>query len=185
MKKNFKEMSYEEKKLNLKQCKESGFGFSEKINPIENLIISLKETPDFFNFVVNEKDYGTLAKIFAEVLAEDITVEFDETLFEIFNDDTVKETVKDFLISTYNEGLPCDEDDCEEMLEDLYSKLKVGFDTSAFRKVESSDIEDFMENAEFGTKSVIDDTTYFKVKNNCDNQAYTLYINDNFELTIA
>jgi hypothetical protein len=185
MKKEYKYMNYEEKILNLTQCQEAGYTFVAGCNPIANLITGLETDPDWFDFSVKEDDYDNLALIFAGVLASDIVSDFNDTIFEILNEKTVTDTVKSFIYSTYKEKLPCTEADCVEMLDDLYNKLCYHFDTNAFRCVPSKNIEDFLENAECGSKSEIDGTTFYKVRNTVDGEPYAVYFDDAEELKIV
>ena len=60
------------------------------------------------------------------------------------------------------------------------------FDSSDFRDITNvtDDIEDFMENAEFGDKALIGGVLYFKVRNHVDNEPYVIYFTDDNELEI-
>lgn len=172
-------MSFEEKNLNLIQCVEGGFTFGENFNPVENLINGLEADPDWFNFSVSKKDYELLAEIYAGVLADYVSYSVDDTVYQILHGISIHEGIKIFILNTYHEGLPCSEADINNMLEDSISQMTRNFDTSEFREVESSNIEDFVENAEFGTKSYIDDNYYYKVRNQVNYEPYTIYFDEN------
>lgn len=177
-------MSFEERKLNLKQCVEGGYGLFDGVNPVDNLINGLESDPEWFGFSVEKEDYHLLSEIYADVLADYVDYSIDNTVYEILHGISVSECIKKIILDTYYQDLPCSEDDINEILEDSVHQMTQEFDTSEFRNVESSNIEDFMENAEFGSKSYIDDTTYYKVRNNVDNEPYTIYFDENGEMKI-
>ena len=183
---NFKNMSFEAKKLALKQCIEGGYTFNKGVNPISNLIYGLENDPDWFNFTVDKNDYKMLAEIYAEVLAPYAfyTGDINDTVYEILSGESTTETIKKLLISTYEEGLSCDEEDIQTILEDAIKKLTYGFDTNDYIEVDCTDIEDFLENAEFGQKAEIEGKTYYKVRNHVDGEPYAVYFNDNEEMEV-
>lgn len=177
-------MSLDEKKLKLKQCIEAGYGFVDGVNPVKNLITGLENNPKWFDFLVDKADYNLLAILYADVLTNYVSYSVNDTVFEILHGISVTECIKTYIVDTYFEDLPVSEDDINVTLEDSVRQMTQRFDTSEFRTVESSNIEDFMENAAFGSKSYINDTYFYKVRNQVDNDPYTIYFDENGEMKI-
>lgn len=179
--KNFNEMTFEEKNLNLTQCYEAGYSYCDIGHPINNLLIGIENDPEWFDFAIEDSDHPQIAELFAGVYASSFSYNIPNTLFEILCGQSVYDCIKAFLIQTYKEDLPCTDADVNTMLEDLLHQKTQSFNANDFKEISTRDIVDFMENADCGVKSYIDGTYYYKVNNCVESQAYALYFNEDDE----
>ena len=97
----------------------------------------------------------------------------NETMFELVMNRTIEDYKNGHELYDYQ-------------VANAYYNALYSFDSSDFRDITdvTDDIEDFMENAEFGQKAWIDGVLYFKVRNHVDNEPYVIYFTDDNELEI-
>ena len=68
----------------------------------------------------------------------------------------------------------------DKEVEQAYNEREYGFNTNDFKSFdeEYKNVEEFMERSEFGEKACIDGITYYKVRNQVDDEPYTIYFED-------
>lgn len=129
MKKNWKDLSFEDKGLVMRQIAEGGYGwnwsgYDYKMDWLENLRIGYESDSEWFSQVFEDDDWSGIFEAFAQELAEEISSdEYDMNIDDFENrHGEVSEVAAKYILSWHEQGLEFTREDVIFTIEDLSTK---------------------------------------------------------------